>query len=150
MPRLALGSISAIPRWSIACFTFVMAMAGWIHGPQVRWHGGRPNTETPPASRSVDLGILEPGDDAHHTFTLSNTTASTVEILGVHTSCGCEQAAVRVGECIEPGESISIPYTLSRYGVGVRRGTLTIETSSDHPDLKRIVYTLSASIPRRI
>jgi hypothetical protein len=101
-------------------------------------------------SSSIDLGELEPDAEARHTFTLTNTTSSTLEILGVHTSCGCELAHVRVGEQIGPGKSLPIFYALSNRGGGLRRGTLTIDTSADDPDLKQIVYSLSATIPRQI
>jgi hypothetical protein len=96
------------------------------------------------------LGELEPDAEARHTFTLTNTTASTLEILGVHTSCGCELAAVRIGEQIGPGKSLPIVYALSNRGGGLRKGTLTIDTSADDPNLKQIVYSLSATIPRQI
>ncbi|MEI8340669.1 MAG: DUF1573 domain-containing protein, partial [Verrucomicrobiota bacterium] len=117
---------------------------------QGRLTGGRPVVQASSDSRTIDLGELEPDKEARHTFTLTNTTASTLEILGVHTSCGCELAAVRVGEQIGPGKSLPIVYALSNRGGGLRRGTLTIDTSADDPDLKQIVYSLSAAIPRQI
>ena len=125
-------------------------MVASIAASQKRLAGSRPEVQASSDSRSIDLGELEPDAEARHTFTLTNTTASTLEILGVHTSCGCELAAVRVGERIGPGKSLPISYVLSNRGGGLRRGTLTIDTSAEDPDLKQIVYSLSATIPRQI
>jgi len=125
-------------------------MVASIAASQGRLAGGRPVVQASSDSRSIDLGEIEPDAEARHTFTLTNTTASTLEILGVHTSCGCELATVRVGERIGSGESLAISYALSNRGGGLRRGTLTIDTSADDPKLKQIVYSLSATIPRQI
>jgi len=125
-------------------------MVASLAASQGRLAGGRPVVQASSDSRTIDLGELEPDAEARHTFTLTNTTASTLEILAVRTSCGCELAAVRVGEQIGPGKSLPIFYALSNRGGGLRRGTLTIDTSADDPDLKQIVYSLSATIPRQI
>jgi len=125
-------------------------MVASIAASQGRLAGSRPGVQASSDSRTIDLGELEPDAEARHTFTLTNTTASALEILGVHTSCGCELAAVRVGEQIGPGKSLPIVYALSNRGGGLRRGTLTIDTSADDPHLKQIVYSLSATIPRQI
>ena len=97
-------------------------MVASIAASQKRLAGSRPEVQASSDSRSIDLGELEPDAEARHTFTLTNTTASTLEILGVHTSCGCELAAVRVGERIGPGKSLPISYVLSNRGGGLRRG----------------------------
>ena len=150
MPLALIGSKSAIPRWGISVLALFAAMVVGVAASQGRLPGGRPALQPPSDSRSIDLGELESDAEPRHTFTLTNTTDSALEIVGVHTSCGCEQAAVRVGERIGPGESLSIPYSLSNRGAGLRRGTLTIDTSANDPDLTQIVYSLSASIPRQI
>jgi hypothetical protein len=150
MPLPPIESKRAIPRWGISFVAVFAAMAVGVAASQGRLPGGRPALQPPSDSRSIDLGELEVDAEPRHTFTLTNTTDSALEIVGVHTSCGCEQAAVRVGERIGPGESLPISYSLSNRGAGLRRGTLTIDTSSEDPDLKQIVYSLSATIPRQI
>lgn len=150
MPLALIGSKSAIPRWGISVLALFAAMVVGVAASQGRLPGGRPALQPPSDTRSINLGELESDAEPRHTFTLTNTTDSALEIVGVHTSCGCEQAAVRVGERIGPGESLSIPYSLSNRGAGLRRGTLTIDTSANDPDLKQIVYSLSATIPRQI
>jgi hypothetical protein len=150
MPLPPIESKRAIPRWGISLVAVFAAMAVGVAASQGRLPGGRPALQPPSDSRSIDLGELEVDAEPRHTFTLTNTTDSAFEIVGVHTSCGCEQAAVRVGERIGPGESLPISYSLSNRGAGLRRGTLTIDTSAEDPDLKQIVYSLSATIPRQI
>ena len=150
MPLPPIGSKSAIPRWGISLFAVFAALVVGVAASQGRLPGGRPTLHPPSDARTIDLGVLEADAEPRHTFTLTNTSDSALEIVGIHTSCGCEQAAVRVGERIGPGESLSIPYSLSNRGAGLRRGTLTIDTSSADPELKQIVYSLSATIPRQI
>ena len=89
MHRLPVKSVSAFQRWA----AFVSS-----------------------DSRPIDLGKLEPVAEARHTFTLTNTTDSAIESLVVHTSFGCELAAVRVGEEIGPRNSLPIFYALSNRG----------------------------------
>lgn len=150
MPLPPIGPRSTTPRWGISVLALFAAMVVGVAASQGRLPSGRPALQPPSDTRSIDLGELESDAEPRHTFTLTNTTDSALEIVGVHTSCGCEQAAVRAGERIGPGESLSIPYSLSNRGAGLRRGTLTIDTSSNDPDLKQIVYSLSATIPRQI
>jgi len=150
MHRIPSTSDSAFQRWAPFVLAVCAVMVASIAASQGRLAGSRPEVQASSDSRTIDLGELEPDAEARHTFTLTNTTASTLQILGVHTSCGCELAAVRVGEQIGPGKSLPIVYALSNRGGGLRRGTLTIDTSADDPNLKQIVYSLSATIPRQI
>ena len=150
MHRLPGKSVSAFQRWAAFVLAVCAVMVASLAASQGRLAGGRPVVQASSDSRTIDLGEIEPDAEARHTFTLTNTPASTLEILGVHTSCGCELAAVRVGEQIGPGKSLPIVYALSNRGGGLRRGTLTIDTSAVDPDLKQIVYSLSATIPRLI
>jgi len=150
MHRIPSSYDSAIQRWAPFVLAVCAVMVASIAASQQRLVGSRPEVQASSDSRTIDLGELEPDAEARHTFTLTNTTASTLEILGVHTSCGCELAAVRVGEQIGPGKSLPIVYALANRGGGLRRGTLTIDTSADDPNLKQIVYSLSATIPRQI
>ena len=139
MHRLPGKSVSAFQRWAAFVLAVCAVMVASLAASQGRLAGGRPVVQASSDSRTIDLGEIEPDAEARHTFTLTNTTASTLEILGVHTSCGCELAAVRVGEQIGPGKSLPIVYALSNRGGGLRRGTLTIDTSAVDPDLKQIV-----------
>jgi len=103
-----------------------------------------------PDQRDADLGIVEAEDVIRHTFRLTNSSAEAVQILAVHTSCGCESADVRVGRTISPGETLSIAYAMESRGAGLRRGTLTLETSSADPLIRNVRFTLTARVPRRI
>jgi len=147
MHWLPVKCVSAYQRWAncvLAVFG-VAVMVASIAASTGRLDGGRPGVQAASGSRSIDLSHFEPDAEARHTFTLINTAASVIEILGVDTSWGCELAAVLVGDRIGPGTS-----ALSNRGGGLCRGTLTMDTSSGDPDLKQIVYSLPATIPLQI
>ena len=100
--------------------------------------------------QTVDLGEVAVDADPKHVFHLVNTDDHSIEVLRVHSSCGCEKADVQVGRTIFPGESLAIPYSLARRGGGVRRGTLTIETSATSPNLRQVTFSLTGIVPRMV
>ena len=100
--------------------------------------------------RTVDVGEVAVDADVTHVFHLVNTDDRSIEVLRVHSSCGCEKADVQVGQTILPGESLAIPYSLARRGGGVRRGTLTIETSATSPNLRQVSFSLLGTVPRQV
>lgn len=100
--------------------------------------------------RTVDVGEVAVDADVTHVFHLVNTDDRSIEVLRVHSSCGCEKADVQVGQTILPGESLAIPYSLARRGGGVRRGTLTIETSATSPNLRQVSFSLIGTVPRQV
>lgn len=100
--------------------------------------------------QTVDLGEVAVDADPKHVFHLVNTDDHSIEVLRVNSSCGCEKADVQVGRTILPGESLAIPYSLARRGGGMRRGTLTIETSATSPSLRQVSFSLTGIVPRKV
>ncbi|MEN9664991.1 MAG: hypothetical protein RLZZ326_1354 [Planctomycetota bacterium] len=118
--------------------------------PVLRSAGGIGSGWESTDERDADLGVVETDSVIRHTFRLTNSSVEPMEIVGVHTSCGCESADVRIGQTLGPGETLLIPYAMEARGAGLRQGTLTLETSSTDPSLRSVRFTVTARVPRTI
>lgn len=98
----------------------------------------------------IDLGLLKLDEVASHNFQFRNQSDSDLTITQVVKTCGCEASNVREGTIVPAGDTLSITYSLSKYGVGHQTGQLTLHTDSTADSMRCVVFKLSATTPQRI
>ncbi len=95
-----------------------------------------------------DFGDVEESGDITHLYHFRNTGRATLNISGVHPSCGCTAANTSHND-IPPGGSGSIKvtyHTQGRPGKAVK----TITVSSNDPDQPSITLTFNVNVLREI
>jgi len=113
--------------------------------------------DAPPSNRQsvdlpndVDLGLIGLGQVAGCKFVIRNLTNEAFTLTGISKSCGCEATNVTEGTRTEAGDSLTISYSLSKYGTGPQSGRLTVMTDSKHKSHQVFEFKLKATYPKRI
>lgn len=134
-----------------ACALMIsLALSGcWDAGPS-NSHAGSPRSR-PDERRAVDVGQVLAGVPLRHTFSIPNTTDTPFAVTRVEKSCTCQDADIKVGTVVAPGESLDVSFVVPTKGAyGRATGRLDIRTDSVEESLREISLTLSADVERPV
>jgi len=106
-------------------------------------YGDNVSDEKKPDVRIVSLGEIFPAENVVHSFRISNTTPSDLQVTEVIAPCSCNVVDKVVGRIIPKGGFLDFPVALR--GVGREESaTVVIHTDSNDISMRQIRLTLEA------
>lgn len=105
--------------------------------------GCRPGVSSTAPGGLYEAGpiFVESSDKVRHTFSVVNTTGSTVKITGVTTTCGCTSA--RLGKYdLAPGEATELELTTNTFKGSYGKASLSCTLNTDHVRFGQWTYTV--------